>query len=76
MNRSTVVKQLSAGVPTDWFGSDLTDLEISVLDCINLAHCAAERARQAAGSPDGRFGREYDSATCWVGKASQFIYSL
>jgi hypothetical protein len=38
---------------------------ISLLDRINIAHCAAQRARMYVLNTD-RFGREFDTARMWT----------
>jgi len=42
------------------------DRDLSMLDVINLAHCASQRAELAAGKADGRFAREYWAANAWA----------
>jgi len=76
MNHRTILSQIAAGVTAEWLCDDLTMVDMSLLDCINLANCAAERARQYAGSPDGRFAREYESAKAWTWAASQYLVAL
>jgi len=76
MNRRTILSQIAAGRTPEWLCDDLTMIDMSLLDCINLANCAAERARLYVGSPDGRFAREYESAQAWTWAASQYLVAL
>ncbi|MFZ9365822.1 MAG: hypothetical protein ACO253_08025 [Burkholderiaceae bacterium] len=45
---------------------------LSLLDCVNLAQCASQRALLAAGQGDDRFTREYRSALAWSVAASSY----
>lgn len=45
---------------------------LSLLDCVNLAHCASQRAHMSAGDNDCRFYREYKSALSWSVAASTY----
>jgi hypothetical protein len=45
---------------------------MSLLDVVNLAKCAADRARGSAGEPGQRFMREYKSALLWSSVAATY----
>lgn len=49
--------------------------ELDLLDVVNLAKCAAERARDSAGNPGQRFFREYGSALLWSSVAATYKLS-
>jgi hypothetical protein len=49
--------------------------DMSLLDVVNLAKCAADRARSCAGQPGQRFMREYKSALLWSTVAATYKLS-
>lgn len=49
--------------------------QLSLLDAVNLAKCAAARAHAMAGEPGQRFYREYRSALLWSTVAATFKIS-
>jgi hypothetical protein len=67
--------KLQQGVRADWLMDDLTDrYELTLFDCLNLAHCAAARGRQVAGLPGDRFKGEYKTAQCWTAFADDYTW--
>ena len=73
MNMQMLKTQIARGLRRPWLLDDLTHHDMGLLDFTNLAACAAKRAYLAAGSPDGRFAREYDSIKAWTYFANQAI---
>jgi hypothetical protein len=73
MNMQTLNTQLARGLRAPWLCNNLTHRDMGLLDFANLAACAAKRAYLAAGSPDGRFSREYDSVKAWTRLANEAI---
>lgn len=51
------------------------DGHMSLLDAVNLAKCAADRAQCCAGDPGQRFMREYKSALLWSTVAATYKLS-
>ena len=49
--------------------------DLSLLDVVNLAKCAAQRAHAFAGEPGQRFYREYKSALLWSSFAASYKIS-
>ncbi|MGA1718751.1 MAG: hypothetical protein ACO38Q_08195 [Aquiluna sp.] len=72
MKLSRLNAQLAQGISASWLSEDRTMKDLGLLDCLNIANCAALRARLAANAGDGRFGREYNSAKAWTGLASDY----
>lgn len=74
MKLSTFSAKIKLGYSADWLINDLTCQELSLFDCINLANCAAERAKQFAGIDSQQFCAEYDSAKLWAVAAADYSF--
>lgn len=74
MKLSTFRDKIAAGYSVDWLVGDLTCQELSLLDCINLANCAANRAKQFAGIDSKQFCANYDSAQLWANVAADYSF--
>lgn len=72
MNLMMYRQQIANGMSYDWLENDLVD-DLTMFDCLNIANCAAKRAKDVAGLSNERFLSEYYSSQLWVRKASEYI---
>ncbi|MEB3208940.1 MAG: hypothetical protein VKK63_08490 [Synechococcus sp.] len=74
MKLATFRSKVAAGYSADWLIDDLTNNDLSLFDCINLANCAAERAKQFAGIDSRQFGDNYEAAKLWANAAADYCF--
>lgn len=74
MKLSTFRQKVATGYSADWLIDDKTCSELSLFDCINLAKCAAERAKHSAGIDSQKFAAEYDSVRMWADFAADYSF--
>lgn len=74
MKLSDFRSRLQQGVSADWLLNDTTQQDLSLFDCLNLAHCAAARGKLVAGLPGDRFKGEYKAAQCWTAFAGDYTW--
>lgn len=74
MKLSTFRQKIADGYSVDWLIDDKTMEQLSMFDCLNIAQCAANRAKQWAGVDSQQFGANYDTARLWADFAADYCF--